>query len=83
MESEKTQGYVAYKKAKSSAFPEGDHKAAMNRQISMTDKHEPEITKSIHKTSTALELSVRKLLEGLNMFNGTNLTLISYVDQDK
>ena len=33
----------------------------------------------IHKRITALERSVRKLLEGSN---GTNLTLISDVDQD-
>ena len=29
-----------------------------------------------------LERSVRKLLEGLNLFHGTNLTLNSDVDQD-
>ena len=49
----------------------------------MTDKHETQIIKMIHKRSTALERSVRKLLEGLNMFDGTHLTLISDVDQDK
>ena len=34
--------------------------------------------------STALEQSVKKLLEGLNMFNGTcaNLTLSFKVDQE-
>ena len=36
----------------------------------------------IHKRSTALEWSVKKNLEGLNMFDRTNLTLISDVDQD-
>ena len=35
----------------------------------------------IHKRSTALERSV-KSLEGLNMFNDTNPTLNSGVDQD-
>ena len=30
-----------------------------------------------------MEQSVKKLLEGLNMFDITNLTLISDVDQDK
>ena len=30
-----------------------------------------------------MERSVRKLLEGLNMFDGTHLTLISDVGQDK
>ena len=48
----------------------------------MTDKHET-ITKMIHIRSTALELSVRILLKGLNMIDGTNLILIFYVDQDK
>ena len=46
----------------------------------MTDKHETHLTKTIHKRSTAFEGSVRKLLEGFNMFDGTNLTLISDVD---
>ena len=37
----------------------------------------------IHKRSTALERSVKiLLLEGLNRFNGANLTLNSDVDQD-
>ena len=43
------------------------------------------MTKRFHKRSTALEQSVNKLssiLEGLNMFNGTRLTLKSDVDQD-
>ena len=37
----------------------------------------------IHKRSTALERSVKNiLLEGLNQFDGTNLTISSDVDQD-
>ena len=37
----------------------------------------------IHKRTTALERSVKiLLLEGLNRFNGANLTLNSDVDQD-
>ena len=37
----------------------------------------------IHKRTTALERSVKiLLLEGLNRFNGANLTLYSDVDQD-
>ena len=44
------------------------------------DKHETQI-KMIHKRGIALERPVRKLLEGLNMFDVTNLTLISDVDQ--
>ena len=51
-----------------SFFPVGDHKDAMNRQDSITDKHETHITEMIHKRSTPLERSVRKLPEGLNMF---------------
>ena len=46
------------------------------------DKHETQIAKRIHKRSTALERSVRKLLEGLNMFGGINLIFISDMDQD-
>ena len=46
-------------------FPTGDHKAARNRQNSITDKHETHITKRIHKRSTALERSVKTNTEGL------------------
>ena len=38
-----------------SPFPAGDHKVTRNRQDSMTDKHETQITKRIHKRSTTLE----------------------------
>ena len=55
-----------------SSFPASDNKAARNRHDSMIDKHETQITKMIHY----LELSVRKLLEGLNMFDGTSLNTI-------
>ena len=58
-------------------FPAGDHKAPSNRQDSMANTS----NKMIHKISTTLERSVRKLLEGLNIFGGTNLTPISDVDQ--
>ena len=37
----------------------------------------------IHKRSTALERSVKSLLESLNMLNGTKLTHCSDVDQSK
>ena len=60
----------------------GDHKVVRNRQDSVTDKHETQITKRIHKRSSALEQSVRKILEGLNMFE-YQPTLISDLDQDK
>ena len=66
-----------------SAFPASNHKAARNCQDSMTDKHETQLTKRIHIRSYALERSVWKLLESFRMFDGTNLTLISDVDQDK
>ena len=65
-----------------SPFPAGDYKAGRNRHDSMTDKHDTYITKKIHKRSTALEWSVRKLLKDLNIINGINLTLSSDVDQD-
>ena len=39
--------------------------------------------KTDQKRSTALENSVRTFLKGLNMFDVTNLTLISDVDQDR
>ena len=44
------------------------------------DIQETQITERIHKRNTALEWLVRKLQEGL--FDGTNLILISGVDQD-
>ena len=66
-----------------SPFPAGDHKVARNRQDSMTDKYETHKAKKIHKTSTTLERSLRKLLEDFYMLDGTNLTLIFDVDQDK
>ena len=75
----KTQENIRYMKAS----PAGDQKATANSQDSMTYKHKTQITKRIHKRSTALERSVRKLLEGLNMFVGASHTLISDVDQDK
>ena len=50
-------------------FPAGDHKAARNRQDSITDIPETQITKRTPKRSTALERSVRTFLEGLNIFD--------------
>ena len=61
-----------------SPFPACDHKAARNRQNSIIKtyvKHKQR--RRIHKRNTALERSVKQLLEGLNMFNGANLTLNS------
>ena len=69
---------ITHKRAYRSALTQaGDHKAAMNRQDQ--DKHETKIAKKDPQKKLRL---VRKLLEGLNMFDGTNLTLISDVDQD-
>ena len=42
-----------------SLFSAGDHKAK-NKQTRKHDKHETQITKMIHKRSTALERSVKK-----------------------
>ena len=36
----------------------------------------------MHKRSTAVERSVKKSLEGWNIFNGASLTFDSDVDQD-
>ena len=61
-----------------SPFQAGDHKAARNRQDSITKK----ISKRIHKRSPALKRSVKTLLEGLIMFSSINHTLNCDVDQD-
>ena len=65
-----------------SPFPAGDHKATRNRHTTHT-KMKHKLTETIHIRTTALERSVIiLLLEGLNRFNGANLTLNSDVDQD-
>ena len=46
--------YIPYGK-EVSFFPAGQHKPARNRQDSMTDKNETQITKKIHKRSITLE----------------------------
>ena len=63
-------------------FPAGNQKAARNRQSIIKRQTQIQILKKINKGSTTSEQSVRKLLEGLNMYDGTNLTLISDVNQD-
>ena len=40
-----------------SPFPARDHKAARNRQECMTDKHETQITKMIHKRSASKKIT--------------------------
>ena len=42
-----------------SPFPEGDHKAQINRSAQRHNKHKTEKQKKIQKRSTALELSVK------------------------
>ena len=75
----KTQENITYKRAKRSAVSQ-----QVTAMLQETDSIAKTNTKhkKIHKRSTALERSVRKLLESLNMFHGTNLTLNSDVDQD-
>ena len=48
----------------------------INMKHLLYDKDKQKEQKRIHKRSAALERSVRNLLEGLNMFNGTNLIII-------
>ena len=64
---------------KISPFPAGDHKADRNRQDSMakTNINNKKDPQKKHGLGT-----VRKLLECLNMFHGTNITLNSDVDQE-
>ena len=64
-------------------FPEGDHKAHINRRAEWHSKHKAE--KSIKDPKKKYRLgTVGKniLLVGLNQFHGPNLTLDSDVDQD-
>ena len=66
-----------------SPFPTGDHKAHINRR---TQRHSEQKTEQKHKRSTKevppWNGHENILLEGLNRFNGANLTLNSDVDQD-
>ena len=54
----------------------------VQRRQSYEGNYEKQITRRVRKRSTVLEQSVRTLLVGLNMFDGTNLNLISDVNQD-
>ena len=66
-----------------SSFQAGDHKAHINRRAQRHSKHK---TERKHKRSTKevppWNGQQNILLEGLNRFNGANLTLNSDVDQD-
>ena len=66
-----------------SPFPAGDHKAHINSHAKRNSKHK---TEQKHKRSTKevppWNGQQNILLEGLNRFNGANLTLNSDVNQD-
>ena len=51
LESDKTQENMIYKRTKRSFLSQQDHMDARNRKYSMTDKHETQITKKIHKNN--------------------------------
>ena len=76
--SEKGRKHNTQESQEVSFFPAGDHKASRNGQDSITKT----IIERIQKRRTALERSIKQLLEGLNMFNSTNLNIMSVVDQD-
>ena len=71
-----TQENITYKGANSPFL-------ARLQGIDITAGHKTQIIKRIHKRGVALEGSERKLLGGLNMFEDTNITLISDVDHDR
>ena len=65
-----------------SSFSAGDHKAARTRHYNK-DKHKTQITKKDTQKKHCLKaVSKISLLEGFNMFNGSNPTLSSDVNQD-
>ena len=67
-----------------SSFPAGDHNAKRNSQGNSTKKNTKHKKQNkIHKRGAVLELSVRKLLEKLNNVDGSNLTLMFDVDQNR
>ena len=66
-----------------SPFPAGDHKAHMNSRSQRHSKHKTEKNiKDPQKKYRLGTVSEKKILEGLNRFDGANLTLNSDVDQD-
>ena len=72
---------ITSKSQEDSPFPAGDHKAAMNRRESMRNKRHKN-TNGPQKKYRLGTVSKSILLEGLNQFQGANLTLNSDVDQD-
>ena len=72
---------ITKKSQKISPRPAGDNKAAFNRRESMTNtrhKNTNDPQKKYHLGTVSKII----LLEGLNFFNGANITLSSDVDQD-
>ena len=69
-----------YKSQEVCPFPLGDHKVAMNRRESMRNTRHKN-TNDPQKKYRLGTVSKNILLEGLNRFHGTNLTLSSNVDQ--
>ena len=65
-----------------SSFPAGDHKAHINRCAQRHSKHKTEKYKRSTKEVPPWNGQFNILLEGLNRFNGANLSLNSDVDQD-
>ena len=63
-------------------FLAGDHKAHINRHAHRHTKHKVEKNINIHKEVPPWSSQWNNLLEGLNQFQGTNLTLNSDVEQD-
>ena len=63
-------------------IPAGSQKAARNRQDSITKKNVKHKLQKDPQKKHRLGTVSKKLLEGLNMFNSTNFTLNSDVDQD-
>ena len=64
-------------------YPAGDHKAHINRRTQRHSKHKTENnTKRSTKEVPPWNGQKNVLLEGLNQFNGANLTLDPDVDQD-
>ena len=72
---------ITNKSQEVSPFPEGDHKAAMNRRESMRNTRHKN-TNDPQKKYHLGTVSENTLLEGLNRFQGVNLTLSSGVDQE-
>ena len=77
-----SQLYTTNESQEVSPFSAGDHKAQINRCKRRHNKHKTEKHKKIHKSSTALEPSVKYFNGGLKRFHRFNLTLSSDVDQD-